>query len=84
MSWDGLLPAAMSAGHSKACPAPPLLWHAARLQMAAQVRVPKWLETLLRIPGVGIIIALVLLPISLVRAAAAANGTRAPAHSLRT
>ncbi|KAL4421923.1 hypothetical protein ABPG77_005207 [Micractinium sp. CCAP 211/92] len=38
-------------------------WEASN--MAAQVRVPKWLETLLRIPGVGIIIALILLPISL-------------------
>lgn len=41
-------------------------WEASN--MAAQVRVPKWLETLLRIPGVGIIIALILLPLTLVLA----------------
>ncbi|KAL4437427.1 hypothetical protein ABPG75_004566 [Micractinium tetrahymenae] len=38
-------------------------WEASN--MAAQVKVPKWLETLLRIPGVGIIIALILLPLTL-------------------
>lgn len=33
-----------------------------------QVRIPKWLETVLRIPGAGIILALILLPLTLVSA----------------
>lgn len=50
--------------------APPLPVRGPGLQLAAQVQVPKWLATLLRIPGVGIIIALILLPLTLVRAGA--------------
>lgn len=39
-------------------------WEASN--MAAQVKVPKWMETVLRIPGAGFILALILLPLTLV------------------
>ena len=51
----------MCPSFAPAHPPPPLL-----LQAAQQVKLPRWLEAFLRLPGAGIVLMIVFIPITLV------------------